>query len=110
MNDNYVLEEALVEVEEGFVVDVQLFLHEMMVEKNVSRAELARRMNVSRGRITQLFSDDCKNFTIRLLAKAAHALGEVPTLDSSITRRRREAREEESQVAFIARSPNVVSL
>jgi transcriptional regulator with XRE-family HTH domain len=110
MTDINDFEESLAEVEEGFVVDVQLFLHEMMVAKKVSRAELARRMNVSRGRISQIFSDDCKNLTIRLLAKATHALGEVPSIDSAITRALREEREEETRNDAISRSANVVPL
>lgn len=66
--------------EEAFVVDVQILLHKIMEEKGFSRADLARAMNVSRARITQIFSDDCKNFTVRLLARAMHAVGEVPEL------------------------------
>lgn len=68
--------------EEAFVVDVQIFLNQIMKEKGFSRADLARAMNVSRARITQIFSDDCKNFTVRLLARAMHAMGEVPELTS----------------------------
>ena len=68
--------------EEAFVVDVQILLHKIMLEKGISRADLARAMNVSRPRITQIFSDDCKNFTVRLLARAMHALGESPELIS----------------------------
>ena len=73
---------AAVFAEEDFVVDVQIYLHQLMEEKGVSRSELARAMGVSRARITQIFSDDCKNFTVRLLARAAHALGEEPKVIS----------------------------
>lgn len=66
--------------EEAFVVDVQSFLHQIMEEKGVSRAQLARAMGVSRARVTQVFSDECKNFTVRLLARAVHALGEAPRI------------------------------
>lgn len=107
MNNTVKANEDLVTIEEGFVVDVQVFLHEMMVEKQVSRAELARLMGVSRSRITQIFSDDCKNLTIRLLAKAAHALGEVPMIESELTRRLRDEREQEARSNFIAVASNV---
>jgi transcriptional regulator with XRE-family HTH domain len=66
--------------EEAFVVDVQIILNQVMKEKGFSRADLARAMNVSRARITQIFSDECKNFTVRLLARAMHAMGEAPEL------------------------------
>jgi transcriptional regulator with XRE-family HTH domain len=66
--------------EEAFVVDAQILLNQIMKEKGYSKADLARAMNVSRARITQIFSDECKNFTVRLLARAMHAMGEVPEL------------------------------
>jgi transcriptional regulator with XRE-family HTH domain len=66
--------------EEAFVVDAQILLNQIMKEKGYSKADLARAMNVSRARITQIFSDECKNFTVRLLARAMHAMGEAPEL------------------------------
>ena len=66
--------------EEAFVVDVQILLNKIMTEKGFSRADLARAMNLSRPRITQIFSDDCKNFTVKLLARAMHAMGESASL------------------------------
>lgn len=64
--------------EEAFVVDVQSFLHQMMIDKGFTRSQLAEAMGVSRARVTQVFSDECKNFTIRFLARAFFALGEEP--------------------------------
>jgi transcriptional regulator with XRE-family HTH domain len=74
------LERAAVFAEEDFVVEAQTFLHSLMEEKGFSRADLARAMGVSRARVTQIFSDECKNFTVRLLARAVHALGEIPIM------------------------------
>lgn len=79
---------AAVFAEEDFVVHLQTSLHEMMEEKGMTRADLARAMGVTRARVTQIFSDDCTNFTVRLLARAYHALGETPDI-------RRKARTEE---------------
>lgn len=62
--------------EESFVVDAQSYLHEMMQAKGKTRADLAAAMGVSRARVSQLFSSECKNFTVRLLARAFFALGE----------------------------------
>lgn len=70
-------DEQLIYVEEALVVNAQGLLQELLGEKGFSRADLARAMGVSRARVTQLFSDDCKNFTIRLWARALFALGET---------------------------------
>lgn len=66
--------------EEAFVVDLQSVLHTLMEEKGVSRAQLASALGVSRARISQMFSSECKNLTARLLARTFHALGETPEL------------------------------
>lgn len=80
MASQFANEREAIFAEEAFVVDVQILLHKIMEEKGFSRADLARAMNVSRPRITQIFSDECKNLTVRLLARAMHALGEMPEL------------------------------
>ncbi len=66
--------------EEAFVIDAQAVLHGLMEDKGMSRADLAAAMGVSRARVTQLFSSECKNFTVRLLARAFFAVGETPEL------------------------------
>jgi transcriptional regulator with XRE-family HTH domain len=76
MAENSALEQKRVFAEEAAVVDAQTLLHSVMERKGVSRADLARAMNVSRPRVTQIFSDECSNLTIRLLARALCALGE----------------------------------
>lgn len=97
--------------EEAFVVDIQSFLHHMMEEKGYSRADLAKAMGVSRARITQIFSDECKNFTVRLLARAAHAMGERIELNANFLRESRERAEKAKRVATGKRSrSNVVPL
>ena len=84
--------------EEAFVVDVQILLNQIMIEKGFSRADLARALNVSRARITQIFSDECKNLTVRLLARAMYSMGENPSLTCDLhlealrVKREREAR------------------
>ena len=80
MASQFANEREAVFAEEAFVVDVQILLHKIMEKKGFSRADLARAMNVSRPRITQIFSDECKNLTVRLLARAMHAMGESPEL------------------------------
>jgi transcriptional regulator with XRE-family HTH domain len=96
--------------EEAFVVDVQILLNQIMKEKGFSRADLARAMNVSRARITQIFSDDCKNFTVRLLARAMYAMEEIPelTCEFHLDEIRRQFKLEARKLA--KSSPNVVPM
>jgi transcriptional regulator with XRE-family HTH domain len=90
--------------EEAFVVEVQGLLHQIMEEKGFTRADLARALNVSRPRITQIFSDECKNLTVRLLARAMHAMGESPELTCGLhmTELRRKWELECRQIADMA--------
>jgi predicted XRE-type DNA-binding protein len=104
---NNATEKKAVFAEEGFVVDAQIFLNELMIEKSMSRADLAKAMGVSRARISQLFSDDCTNFTVRLLARAIHAMGE----EAVVTHRRQlEALKRPKNVDSAPARSNVVKM
>jgi transcriptional regulator with XRE-family HTH domain len=70
------LKNSSVFAEEAFVVEVQSLLQTVMNEKGMSRADLASALGVSRARVTQIFSDECKNLTVRLLARAVFAMGD----------------------------------
>ncbi|MES3093215.1 helix-turn-helix transcriptional regulator [Sphingomonas aerolata] len=96
--------------EEAFVVEVQAFLYEMMESKQVSRADLAKAMGVSRARISQIFSDECKNFTVRLLARAMHALGETPRLECQWSDEEASAAAQKEQRRAIKNAKNVRAL
>ena len=101
---------ALALTEEGFVADVQSFLQELMEERGITRAELARRLGVSRPRITQMFSDECRNLTIRLLARVVHALGDRPTIGAENLQRARVERRDSKTAETVRLSPNVLPL
>lgn len=66
--------------EEYFVSEIQARLSSIMDDKGISRAELARKLGVSRARVTQIFSDEANNFTIRLLFNVFSALEEEPII------------------------------
>ncbi|WP_232496300.1 helix-turn-helix domain-containing protein [Novosphingobium kaempferiae] len=66
--------------EEYFVAEAQARLDSLLDEKGVTRAELARKLDVSRARVSQIFSDDANNLTLRLLARSFLALGEQPMI------------------------------
>lgn len=61
--------------EEKLVASVQSLLEEALQERGWNKSDLARKMGVSKARVSQMFSDN-QNFTMRLLANAFHALGE----------------------------------
>jgi transcriptional regulator with XRE-family HTH domain len=96
--------------EEAFVVDVQSFLQQLMIEKGFNRVQLAEAMGVSRARISQIFSDDCKNLTIRLLARVVHALGDQPEISSAFCHQMEINAQRASLDEAISAAPNVCRL
>jgi transcriptional regulator with XRE-family HTH domain len=96
--------------EEALVVDAQSFLHRLMVEKGINRTQLANAMGVSKARVSQIFSDECKNFTVRLLARACHALGEEPRLSSQTCDALDFGEELQEQAVAINSSKNIHKL
>jgi transcriptional regulator with XRE-family HTH domain len=69
-----------IEAQEDLVIDAQFLLHDLMLEHNVSRAELARRLGVSKAHLTQLFKPGA-NPSLRKVAELFHALGEKVRLE-----------------------------
>lgn len=59
---------------ENFIFDVQMSLAEKMKEQNITRSDLADRLNLSRARISQLFSNNTGNMTLATLARITQAL------------------------------------
>ena len=68
--------------EEKLVASVQSLLEEILQKRGLNKADLARKMGVSKARVSQIFSDN-QNFTLRLLASAFHALDEELVLNVS---------------------------
>jgi transcriptional regulator with XRE-family HTH domain len=81
MNDRVQRLEASTDfAEEMLVAEIQSVLEELLEQKGYSRTDLAKRMGVTKARVTQIFSDT-QNFTVRLIARAFHALGEKVVID-----------------------------
>jgi transcriptional regulator with XRE-family HTH domain len=110
MADPIANEKDVIFAEEAFVVDVQGLLHQIMEEKGYTRADLARMLGVSRARITQIFSDECKNLTIRLLARAMYAMGETPTLTCDLHWEDARQKWEGEFRNLVIAAPNVVPM
>jgi hypothetical protein len=71
------IEQSVEYAEERLVADAQSMIVDAMARARVTKAELARMLDVSRPRVTQMLSDDCKNLTLKLLARTCFAL-DVP--------------------------------
>jgi transcriptional regulator with XRE-family HTH domain len=70
----------------ALIVETQYRLRILMVEKGTTKAELAKKMGVSKSRISQLFGD-YGNITLETLACAFHALGETAEVTSPTLQR-----------------------
>jgi transcriptional regulator with XRE-family HTH domain len=73
-NDSKKIDPAVIEAEENLLIDYQFLIHELMTEKNVTRAALASRAGISKARLSQLLSPEA-NPTVKTMARLLHALG-----------------------------------
>ena len=72
----------MVIAEDTLIADVQFAIHNLLATKRISRAELARRIDVSKARISQIFKDNTRNLTLRTIAQIFHAVGEEARVTS----------------------------
>ena len=61
--------------EHRLVSDIQTAIENGMKEKGYSQADLARALDVSEARVSQMLSDNGKNLQARTIARIAHVLG-----------------------------------
>lgn len=61
---------------EALVFSIQIALQRAMNRKGVSNKDLAERLGMSPARVSQIFSTNGPNLTLRTIARVAHALGE----------------------------------
>ncbi len=73
------LDVEMIEAEENLVIDVQFFLTELMCRQSVSKSDLAKRLGLSKARLSQMFAADA-NPTLRSVARIIHALGSAASL------------------------------
>jgi transcriptional regulator with XRE-family HTH domain len=78
------VDELLIEAEENLVIDAQFMLQGLINESGISRAELARKVGISKARLSQLMSSEA-NPTLRTLAGLFYALGVNVTLSQKST-------------------------
>jgi transcriptional regulator with XRE-family HTH domain len=73
--------------EEDLVIDVQFLIQDLLDTKAMTRSELAKKLGLSKARLSQIMQADA-NPTLRTLARIAYALGERLCID---TRARRDS-------------------
>jgi antitoxin HicB len=75
--DQFLAEEGLLEEVEAIAVKRVLAyqINEMMKEQNLSKAEMARRMNTSRAALERLLDPENRSVTLHTMDKAARSLG-----------------------------------
>lgn len=73
---DHAITDEMIFAEEALIADVQFVIHNLMADRRLSRADLARELGVSQARVSQMFSDDAKNLTLRTLARIFRVLGQ----------------------------------
>jgi DNA-binding Xre family transcriptional regulator len=69
-------QDEMIAAEEAVIADAQFVIHNLMADAGVSRADLARELGVSQARVTQMFSDEANNLTLRTLGRVFRVLGQ----------------------------------
>lgn len=69
-----------ISAEVGFILDLQLAIEHALDERGLTQADLARLMNVSEPRVSQMLSDNGANMRARTIGRIADALNATPCL------------------------------
>ncbi|AMS30553.1 MAG TPA: hypothetical protein DIU09_10050 [Hyphomonadaceae bacterium] len=69
-------EYEMILAEERAIANVQAMAIRLLEEKKIRKAQLARELNVSEARISQIFGGDPSNLTIKKAAQLFFAMGE----------------------------------
>jgi transcriptional regulator with XRE-family HTH domain len=62
-------------VENRFITDIQMEIERAMKEQNLSQAQLARALEITEARVSQILSGNGKNLQARTVARIANVLG-----------------------------------
>lgn len=78
--------EDRIEIEEDFIVDVEVAIHRLMKEKSINKSQLAEALGISKSAVSQTLADGGRNLSIRKVARILGALGERAELTSATLR------------------------
>ncbi len=67
--------------ENRFVSDIQVAIEQSLKLKGISQADLARALDISEARVSQLLASNGKNLQARTIARIAHVLGMRAIID-----------------------------
>lgn len=75
--DSFLAEEGILEETERVAIKrvLAMRLLELMGDQNLSKAEMARRMETSRAALNRLLDPENKSVTLQTMERAAHVLG-----------------------------------
>jgi transcriptional regulator with XRE-family HTH domain len=76
------IDEDMVIAEDALITEVQFAIHNLLEAKGMSRADLARALGVSEARVSQLFSENSRNLTLKTIARIFFVLDEEPQITS----------------------------
>lgn len=68
---------AVEAAEADFILAVQTEIQKVLNDKGLRARDLAKRLDVSEARISQMFGEQAKNLTLRTIARIFHHLGET---------------------------------
>lgn len=67
--------------ENRFVSDIQVAIEQALKQMGLSQADLARALDISEARVSQLLANNGKNLQARTIARIAHVLGMRAIID-----------------------------
>jgi transcriptional regulator with XRE-family HTH domain len=68
----------LLVAEESLILDTQIAIQTILNEREMTQADLARKMGVGESYISQMLGASARNLTLRTVARVMSALGEIP--------------------------------
>ncbi len=67
--------------ESSFITEIQLAIEAALDQKGLTQADLARILDVSEARVSQILGGNGRNLQARTIARIAHALGRTAFVD-----------------------------
>jgi transcriptional regulator with XRE-family HTH domain len=74
-----IFDPAVVEAEENLLIDLQFLLQKTLTDTGATRADLAKKLGVSKARLSQIFAAEA-NPTVKSCARLFHAIGKEITV------------------------------